>query len=124
MKITTLLLSFYLLIDCNAQLIDTPITDNPLKTKIDSLVQKCVVEIFNDKNIFGLSIGIYKNGKEFYYNYGSLEKDKHVLPTSATVYEIGSITKTFTGILLAQAFLDKKIKLDDDIRKYLKEMLS
>ena len=121
MKITTLLLSFYLLIDCNAQLIDTPITDNPLKTKIDSLVQKCVVEIFNDKNMFGLSIGIYKNGKEFYYNYGSLEKDKHVLPTSATVYEIGSITKTFTGILLAQAFLDNKIKLDDDIRKYLKE---
>ena len=54
MKITTLLLSFYLLIDCNAQLIDTPITDNPLKTKIDSLVQKCVVEIFNDKNMFPL----------------------------------------------------------------------
>ncbi|SDH21463.1 Beta-lactamase [Mucilaginibacter gossypii] len=30
------------------------------------------------------------------------------------------MTKSFTGILLAQAVIDKKIALDDDIRKYLK----
>ncbi|GGG92308.1 hypothetical protein GCM10007422_01670 [Pedobacter zeae] len=30
------------------------------------------------------------------------------------------MTKSFTGIILARAILDKKIKLEDDIRKYLK----
>ena len=69
----------------------------------------------------GLSIGIYKDDLAFCYNYGTIEKDKRILPTSTTIYEIGSITKTFTGILLAQAVLDNKIKFDDDIRIYLKE---
>ena len=121
MKIIALLFSFYLLAECSAQSFNTPLTDNPLATKIDSIVQKYVAEIFNDNNMFGLSIGIYKDDAEFYYNYGSIDKGKSVLPTAATVYEIGSVTKTFTGILLAQAVLDNKIKLDDDIRLYLKE---
>jgi D-alanyl-D-alanine-carboxypeptidase/D-alanyl-D-alanine-endopeptidase len=121
MKIVILLLSSYLLIPCKAQTIYTLATDNPQKTSIDSTVHKCVSAIFNDNNIVGLSIGIYKDDLAFCYNYGTIEKDKRILPTSTTIYEIGSITKTFTGILLAQAVLDNKIKFDDDISIYLKE---
>jgi CubicO group peptidase (beta-lactamase class C family) len=32
---------------------------------------------------------------------------------------MGSVAKTYVGTLLAQAVLDKKLKLDDDIRQYL-----
>ncbi len=38
-----------------------------------------------------------------------------------TLYEIASLTKTFTGTLLAKAIVDKKLELDDDIRNYLPE---
>ena len=55
------------------------------------------------------------------YHYGTMDKKTMQLPDNQTIYEIGSITKTFTGTLLAQALLDKKISLDDDIRKYLPE---
>jgi len=41
-------------------------------------------------------------------------------PSKETIYEIGSITKTFTSMLLAQALIEKKVNLNDDIRKYLK----
>jgi len=121
MKIVILLLAFYLLIPCKAQTFNNIQTDNPQKTGVDSTIHKCVSEIFNDNPRFGLSIGIIKNDLEFFYNYGSIDKDISILPTSTTIYEIGSITKTFTGILLAQAVLDNKIKLDDDIRIYLNE---
>ena len=41
------------------------------------------------------------------------------MPTSATLYEIGSISKTFTSLLLAQAVQAKKVQLTDDVRRYL-----
>jgi serine-type D-Ala-D-Ala carboxypeptidase/endopeptidase len=40
-------------------------------------------------------------------------------PNGKTVYEIGSITKTFTALLLAEAVDQHLLKLDDDAQKYL-----
>jgi CubicO group peptidase (beta-lactamase class C family) len=37
------------------------------------------------------------------------------------VFEIASVTKVFTGILLAQAVLSGEVKLDDPISMYLPE---
>ncbi|KFF13771.1 serine hydrolase domain-containing protein [Flavobacterium hydatis] len=94
-------------------------TDNPLKTRLDSVVHKKVLSYYEDNRAVGLSMVILQNGKKHYYNYGETQFGSGILPTKKTIYELGSITKTFTGILLAQAVLDKKINLDDDIRKYL-----
>jgi CubicO group peptidase (beta-lactamase class C family) len=49
------------------------------------------------------------------------KKGNHKIPTQNTKYEIGSVTKVFTGILLANAVKEGKINLQDDIRKYLKD---
>ena len=73
------------------------------------------------KNGFNsVSIGIYKKGETFTKHYGQLDKGKNNKPNDSTIYEVASLTKTFTGALLAKAELDGKINLDDDIRKYLK----
>ncbi|MGC1520781.1 MAG: serine hydrolase, partial [Steroidobacteraceae bacterium] len=51
--------------------------------------------------------------------YGSLEKaDKRPLDGD-TVFEIGSITKVFTSLLLADMVQRGEVKLDDPIAKYL-----
>lgn len=94
--------------------------DNPLRSKLDSLVDQSVQRYFQDGKAVGLSIGIVQKGTVHFYNYGETKAGNKQLPDSHTIYEIGSATKTFTGILLAQAVLDKKIRLDDDIRHYLK----
>lgn len=72
-----------------------------------------------DKQAVGLSIGVYHNGTVSFYNYGTTEKGKTILPTQHTVYEIGSVTKAFVSLILANAVIEKKVNLDDDIRKYL-----
>jgi len=72
-----------------------------------------------EKGTVGLSIGIYNKGKTFFYNFGSTEKDKKTIPTENTGYQIGSVTKTFISFLLAKAVDEKKVNIDDDIRKYL-----
>ncbi|RIW13361.1 class A beta-lactamase-related serine hydrolase [Algoriphagus lacus] len=96
-------------------------TENQFKTSMDSMIHQSALLYLGEASRAGLSVGIY--GPDFLatYHYGTTHKGKNQLPTNETVYEIGSISKTFTGTLLAQAVLDGKMKLDDDIRLYLKE---
>lgn len=95
------------------------LSDNPLKSHLDSVIKDAVTLYMSNKNVAGLSVGVLHNGKIFTYNFGETKKGSREIPTSNTIYEIGSVTKTFTGILLAKAVLMGKVKLDDDVRKYL-----
>ncbi len=65
-----------------------------------------------------IAIGILDELGVQYYNFGTTHKqgpevDEH------TVYEIGSISKVFTGILLAQQVLEGQMSLNDPINRYL-----
>lgn len=95
------------------------LTDNPLKTRLDSIVHQHVLTYMSDKRSVGLSVGVYWGGKKYMYHYGETRRGSGVLPNGNTLYQIGSVAKTFVGTLLAQAVVDGKMRLDDDIRKYL-----
>jgi serine-type D-Ala-D-Ala carboxypeptidase/endopeptidase len=71
------------------------------------------------KQHVGLSIGIIQDNILHTYHYGSVSKAYKLLPTDTSIYEIGSVTKTFTALLLAHAVIENKISLQDDVRKYL-----
>ncbi len=92
---------------------------NPLKTKLDSLVHTLGLDYLGLPQTCALSIGIINDGNTMFYNYGETARGTAQLPDQQSVYEAGSITKTFTGLLLAQAIIENKIKATDDIRKYL-----
>lgn len=65
------------------------------------------------------SIAVVYRGKEFMLHQGELEAGKGNPPNDTTLYEIGSVSKTFAGLLLANAVLDGKAALDDPIQNYL-----
>lgn len=94
-------------------------SSNPLKTAVDSLVNKIVQTHMQSPENCGLSIGVLRNDETFYYHYGETQRDNKILPNENTLYEIGSVTKTFCGLLLAQAVKEGKLKLNDDVRTYL-----
>lgn len=85
----------------------------------DSVVRRLGETFMQDEQAVGLSIGIYNNGEISFYNFGTTEKGKTKHPAQHTVYEIGSVTKAFVSLILANAVVEKKIDLNDDIRKYL-----
>lgn len=85
----------------------------------DTLIQRLGKQFMSIPSAVGLSIGIYSDAKVQFYNFGTVARDKEQQPTKNTVYEIGSIAKTFTARLLAHAVIENKINLQDDIRKYL-----
>src|SRR3954467_6542726 len=69
----------------------------------------------------GLSIGIYDDGQQRFYNFGTTQLDGNRPPTQDTVYEIGSISKTLAGQLLARAIVEGRASLNDEVEKYLAE---
>lgn len=95
-----------------------PVTNGRAHT-IHSAVDTAAMAFMSNQQTIGLSIGVFKDGKAYTYNYGTTERRKQQPPTAHTLYAIASITKTFTGALLAQAAVEKKVKLDDDVRKHL-----
>lgn len=50
-----------------------------------------------------LIIGAYEHGKRSIYSYGETEKGNGTKPNDSTIFQIGSITKVFTGVLFANS---------------------
>lgn len=72
-----------------------------------------------DQAGIGLTIGIYDDGRREFFNFGTTQIDGNHLPTQDTVYEIGSLSKTFAGQLLARAVVEGRATLDDEVARYL-----
>lgn len=89
----------------------------PLQTEsaVNRLGQKFVSSDRSD----ALSIAIVRAGKVAFFCFGTTQHGKEIRPTKESVYEIGSVTKLFTSLLLAHAVLDGKLGLEDDIRRHL-----
>ncbi len=85
---------------------------NQIKALINDLVDK-------NKTNAAIEIGfIDPNGTQF-YGYGKLSNTSNATVDQNTVFSIGSNTKVFTTILLADMVNKGLIKLDDPIEKYL-----
>ena len=106
-------------------LISISCTNNEKNIDKEAIIQISMNEtaqsMLSDSTITSVSIGILKDGIAYTSHYGELDAGKENPPNDETIYEIASLTKTMTGTLVAQAVLDGKLNLDDDIRKYLKE---
>lgn len=61
-----------------------------------------------------ISVGIIENGNISYHTFGFNGKEDKLYD-----YEIGSISKTFVGLLCAKAINENKLDIKDSISKYL-----
>jgi D-alanyl-D-alanine-carboxypeptidase/D-alanyl-D-alanine-endopeptidase len=59
----------------------------------------------------GVSIAVVDHGVRRVFSYGAAKPD--------SIFEIGSITKTFTGLILSQMVEQGKVKFDDPVRALL-----
>ncbi len=72
-----------------------------------------------------ISAAIIKNDKVIWAAaFGYATRNKNIVADTNTIYRIGSITKTFTAVILMQLVEERKVKLDDPVEKYLPEIKS
>jgi len=82
--------------------------------KLDKQLQQS----FQDFELNGLSVLILKDGERvFEKNYGTRDLENPI--TSNSLYNIASVTKAFTGALMAKLVYEKKIKWNDLVIDYL-----
>jgi CubicO group peptidase (beta-lactamase class C family) len=66
----------------------------------------------------GLGLGVVWGGERRVGAFGVLDTGGQS-PDEKTIFEIGSVTKVFTALLLADMVLRGEVSLDDPVRKYL-----
>ena len=92
----------------------------PDKNEVKALLVKLVDE---EKRVPGIVVGMIADDPQerWVVGYGKLSDTDERVPEGDTVFEIGSISKVFTGTLLAHAVVNGEVKLDDPISLYLPE---
>lgn len=67
----------------------------------------------------GCAVAILQNGERFLASYGVTSVENPLEVTPSTLFQIGSITKTFTGLALAILQDDGRLDFDAPVRTYL-----
>lgn len=87
-------------------------------------IQTIVENAIPREQVVGMSIGVVVGDKTYFFNYGYQNKRNRKKISENTIFEIGSVTKTFTGTLLALANNEGVLQLNDVIDNYLPEPMS
>ena len=88
-------------------------------TDLRKVVDSHVAPLMQQQGIAGLSVAVVKKGKVQYFNYGVANKDKQQPVTQDTLFEIGSLSKTFTATLGGYAEASGKLQLSDKASQHL-----
>ncbi len=67
----------------------------------------------------GVVVGVFEKGKTEYFGFGAFSATDARTPDEHTLFEIGSITKVFTAMLLADAAERGVCTLNDPLEKWL-----
>jgi CubicO group peptidase (beta-lactamase class C family) len=86
-----------------------------------SAIGRHIVKEMKRLQVPGVAIGIHHQGQEFSEGFG-VTSVEHPLPVTAdTLFQTGSISKTFTGTLIMMLVERGKIDLDAPVKKYIRD---
>jgi serine-type D-Ala-D-Ala carboxypeptidase/endopeptidase len=88
----------------------------PSDTEIQAILQQ---RIDQEKQSVGIVVGLINPKGNRIISYGKLNQQNSHKLDGNTVFEIGSVTKVFTSLLLADMVERKELKLKDPISKFL-----
>ena len=86
----------------------------------DSNIDSVFKSEMKNAHIAGLSVSAIENGKVVWNSsYGYQDIAKNIPVNNETIFMLASVSKTITAAAVMKLFSQNKIKLDDDINKYL-----
>lgn len=109
--------TFFLTTTCSA-------ADNFDQSKIKATVDDAIQPVLEKYNIPGMAVAVTINGENYFYNYGVNSRETRQPITNKTIFEIGSISKTFTATLASFAQVKGKLSLSDSAGTYLPQLRS
>ena len=99
----------------------TPVTNSPAIAPVEAADMQAILSrdleqalktgALAPETSAGITVGVVRNGVRRVFSFGTAKPN--------SIFEIGSITKTFTGLVLAQMIVQGKVKLDEPVRELL-----
>ncbi|MHC8338434.1 class C beta-lactamase [Pseudomonas sp. HLT2-19-2] len=90
--------------------------------QIETVVNAAIRPVMQAQAVPGIAVAITVNGQSHYFNYGVASKENGKAVTKDTLFEIGSVSKTFTATLAAYAQSTGKLSLSDKASIVLPEL--
>lgn len=91
----------------------------PEPSSLKELVNRIAAKYLATRGYGALVVGVYQDGNAYSQGFGIMSGTNASPPDAQTLFEIGSVTKVFTAIVLARLVEDGLLKLEDPIGLHL-----
>jgi beta-lactamase class C len=92
--------------------------DSSDRGPIESIVNDAIRPVLEEYGVPGMAVAVTVRGKQHFFNYGVASKESGREVDEHTIFEIGSVSKTFAATLAAYAEASGALSLSDKASKY------
>jgi beta-lactamase class C len=85
-------------------------------------VDRAIRPLMTQHDVPGMAVAVTVGGKAMFFNYGLASKERQIPVSENTLFELGSISKTFTATLGCYAQGQGKMSFDDHPGKYMPQL--
>jgi beta-lactamase class C len=104
---------------CLAPMTATSVTNvATMREVVDATIQPLMAQ----HKVPGLAVAVTVDGQAFFFNYGVASRETNEPVSEATIFELGSVSKTFTATLALYARALGKLSLTDHPSKYMPQL--
>ncbi|MBY7968840.1 beta-lactamase [Vibrio fluvialis] len=93
-----------------------------IDSKLKNIVDENAAELMKEYDIPGLAVAVTVDGERYYYDYGVADKETNSPVTNETIFELGSVSKTFAATLAGYAEQKGKLNMGDKVSAYIPEL--
>lgn len=89
---------------------------------LQKIVDETVQPLLKEQHIPGMAVAVIYEGKPYFFHYGLADIKARRPVTDDTLFELGSVSKTFTGTAGGYAVQSGKANLNDAAAEYSKQL--
>lgn len=122
MNIKKILLAFFLfIVTCSISTALADIVNPAVSDKNAAMINQKMHAFMQAHHISGAAVEVYIHGVPRAYYYGYANQAKKIPVTQHTIFEVGSFTKVFTCLLIAEEVEAGRLKLSDTLSQYVSD---